>query len=215
MTAFEPLDLKKTIANENNGRMRIRLIAMSHINDGLSRTQTAKYLKVSRRSVNKWRISFLSHGIDGLKEKPRSGRPSKLSDAQVEQLKKHVEAESIKPEGGRLMGKDLIDYIKTEFSIDFKLSNIYRLLHQYGFSWITSRSKHPKQSDVIQEKFKKDFWDIVKKHIPGGVLLKDIDVWFQDEARFGQQNTTTRLWAERGTRPRAVQQQQFESAYLL
>lgn len=23
-----------------------------------------------------------------------------------------------------------------------------------------------------------------------------IDIWFQDEARFGQQNTTTRLWAE-------------------
>lgn len=41
-----------------------------------------------------------------------------------------------------------------------------------------------------------------------------MDFWFQDEARFGQQNTTTRLWAERGTRPRAVKQQQFEYAYL-
>ncbi|WP_431313088.1 IS630 family transposase [Vibrio hyugaensis] len=44
--------------------------------------------------------------------------------------------------------------------------------------------------------------------------LEAVDVWFQDEARFGQQNTTTRLWAERGTRPRAVKQQQFEYAYL-
>ncbi|MBD1565033.1 IS630 family transposase [Vibrio sp. S12_S33] len=33
-------------------------------------------------------------------------------------------------------------------------------------------------------------------------------------ARFGQRNTTTRIWAEKGTRPRAVQQQQFEYAYL-
>jgi len=39
-------------------------------------------------------------------------------------------------------------------------------------------------------------------------------VWFQDEARFGQQNTTTRLWAEKGTRPVAVKQQQFEYSYL-
>ena len=39
-------------------------------------------------------------------------------------------------------------------------------------------------------------------------------VWFQDEARFGQRNTTTRVWAEKGTRPRAIQQQQFEYAYL-
>ena len=41
-----------------------------------------------------------------------------------------------------------------------------------------------------------------------------MDVWFQDEARFGQQNTTTRLWARTGTRPRAIKQQQFEYAYL-
>jgi len=41
-----------------------------------------------------------------------------------------------------------------------------------------------------------------------------VEVWFQDEARFGQQNTTTRLWAPRGTRPRAVRQQQFDYAYL-
>ena len=51
-------------------------------------------------------------------------------------------------------------------------------------------------------------------HTPFHVQAKDIDVWFQDEARFGQQNNTTRLWALKGSRPRAVKQQQFEYAYL-
>lgn len=51
--------------------------------------------------------------------------------------------------------------------------------------------------------------------IPWNVSFKNVDVWFQDEARFGQQNTTTGLWAEKGTRPIAVRQQQFEYAYLL
>ena len=41
-----------------------------------------------------------------------------------------------------------------------------------------------------------------------------VDIWLQDEARFGQQNTTTHLWARTGSRPRAVKQQQFEYAYL-
>lgn len=50
--------------------------------------------------------------------------------------------------------------------------------------------------------------------IPDHVSLKDVQIWFQDEARFGQRNTTTRIWAEKGTRPRVVQQQQFEYAYL-
>lgn len=44
--------------------------------------------------------------------------------------------------------------------------------------------------------------------------LENVDVWFQDEARIGQQNTTTRLWAKTGSRPRAVKQQQFEYAHL-
>ncbi|MBO2550785.1 IS630 family transposase [Shewanella algae] len=39
-------------------------------------------------------------------------------------------------------------------------------------------------------------------------------MWFQDEARFGQQNQTTRLWAKRGSRPRVVEQQQFDYGYL-
>jgi hypothetical protein len=36
--------------------------------------------------------------------------------------------------------------------------------------------------------------------IPGHNVLNKVDVWFQDEARYGQQSTT-RLWAETGTRP--------------
>ena len=39
-------------------------------------------------------------------------------------------------------------------------------------------------------------------------------MWFQDEARFGQQNQTTKIWAAKGTRPRVVKQQQFEYGYL-
>ena len=51
-------------------------------------------------------------------------------------------------------------------------------------------------------------------NIPRHMPLERVDVWFQDEAHFGQQNTTTRLWASKGSRPRAVKQQQFEYAYV-
>jgi len=46
------------------------------------------------------------------------------------------------------------------------------------------------------------------------VELRDVDIWFQDEARIGQQGTLTRTWALKGTRPRLTRQQQFEYAYL-
>jgi transposase len=41
-----------------------------------------------------------------------------------------------------------------------------------------------------------------------------IAVWFQDEARIGQQGTLTRVWAERGSRPRAVRQTEYKWGYI-
>lgn len=50
--------------------------------------------------------------------------------------------------------------------------------------------------------------------ISANASFKDVDVWWQDEARVGQQGTITRLWSPKGTRPRAIRQQQFEYAYI-
>jgi hypothetical protein len=41
-----------------------------------------------------------------------------------------------------------------------------------------------------------------------------IEVWFQDEARVGQKGTLTRRWAARRSRPRAIRDHRFKSAYL-
>jgi len=41
-----------------------------------------------------------------------------------------------------------------------------------------------------------------------------VEVWFQDEARIGQQGTLTRVWGERGGCPRAVRQTEYQWGYL-
>ena len=41
-----------------------------------------------------------------------------------------------------------------------------------------------------------------------------IELWFQDEARLGQKNGQTRIWARKGTRPRLPADQRYKSAYL-
>lgn len=41
-----------------------------------------------------------------------------------------------------------------------------------------------------------------------------LEVWFQDEARFGQQGCNSRVWAARGSRPRAPRQTEYEWLYL-
>jgi len=43
---------------------------------------------------------------------------------------------------------------------------------------------------------------------------KPLEIWFQDEARVGQQGTLTRIWAERGTRPRAPRDTRYTWSYI-
>jgi transposase len=41
-----------------------------------------------------------------------------------------------------------------------------------------------------------------------------VEVWFQDEARIGQQGTLTTVWAETGTRPTRVRQTEYQWVHL-
>jgi transposase len=50
--------------------------------------------------------------------------------------------------------------------------------------------------------------------LPETARGRPIEVWWQDEARVGQQGTMTRLWAERGSRPSAPRDQRYDWAYL-
>jgi len=155
---------KSLIAKETNGRMRIRLIALSHIQAGANRAETAKYLKVSRRIVNDSVAKFYAKGLEGLVEKRRSGRPAVLNSDQLLQFKKYVIDNSIKNSGGRLKATDMAEYFNKEFGIKYSIQNIYLILHKLNFLWITSRSRHPKQSQEIQDDFKKT---------PNGIDPKD------------------------------------------
>jgi hypothetical protein len=50
--------------------------------------------------------------------------------------------------------------------------------------------------------------------LPDTVKDQPLAIWFQDEARVGQQGTLTRIWAKRGTRPRAPRDRRYASAHL-
>jgi len=54
----------------------------------------------------------------------------------------------------------------------------------------------------------------VTKALPETARGKPLEVWFQDEARVGQQGTLSRVWAERGSRPLAPRDQRYSWAYL-
>ncbi len=54
----------------------------------------------------------------------------------------------------------------------------------------------------------------MKAALPPSAAGKPIEIWFQDEARVGQQGTLTRIWAKRGSRPRTPRDRRYTWAYL-
>jgi transposase len=148
------LDLKRLAKTAKNSRTRIRYIAVTHFVEGKSRADIARYLKVARGSVNTWVMNYLNHGMEGLQDATHYGRPPRISLQQQTLLIKFVEEASRSDSGGRLQAKDVQLFIIEKFNINYKLRNIYRLLHHLGFSWITSRSRHPKQNEEAQRLFK-------------------------------------------------------------
>lgn len=50
--------------------------------------------------------------------------------------------------------------------------------------------------------------------IPERARGKPLEIWWQDEARVGQQGTLSYVWADKGSRPRAPRDQRHCSAYL-
>jgi len=52
----------------------------------MSVTEISERLKISRPTVYKWQQRYKQEGVDGLHDQPRSGRPTKLTEAQVKRI---------------------------------------------------------------------------------------------------------------------------------
>ena len=146
-------DLLKLSRAEKNARKRMRLLALSQFLECKNRTQVANQLNISRTSVNKWVTQYLEAGLDGLEARKAKGRTPFLTVKQQKQLGHFIETQSQNEQGGRLTGEKILNYIKTEFGVNYHHNAIYKLLKQLGFSWITSRSRHPKQQQSVQDAY--------------------------------------------------------------
>ena len=57
----------------------IRAKAILLAAQGLANTEISVRLACSRQAVSQWRIRFCQEGVQGLEERPRSGRPRRFS----------------------------------------------------------------------------------------------------------------------------------------
>src|SRR3954469_10564082 len=94
-----------TVSAGHCERARI-VLAMA---DGAGTSATARMLGVSRPTVIKWRDRFAAHGLAGLDDQPRSGRPKRIDDAQIiaATLEPPPAALAVTHWSSRLLGKQL------------------------------------------------------------------------------------------------------------
>ena len=138
-----------------NKRMYQRLVILAHLKEGMPKSQISELLFVSTDQVYYWLERFDKEGIEGLRDRVRSGRPRVLDSSHHEELKQKIEASQTALSGGRLRGEDIIQLIKGEWDVEYSLSGIYALMKDVDMSWISGRSKHPKQDEGAQQTFKK------------------------------------------------------------
>jgi transposase len=152
---FFDYDFKSLSQTEPHPRTRIRLLALSHIQNGKKYAEVANYLQVNLTTVKMWISRFKKEGIEGLSEKQRSGRKSKAVGLSKEIRKAIIKLQNNRA-GGRVTLKDIQAMLAKDFNIYYKnLNGVYYLLKRLNFSWISSRSKHPKQDLKAQSLYKK------------------------------------------------------------
>ncbi len=154
-TNFETYNFVAMARKEKNPKNRLRLLAMGHIKEGKTLLQISEALKVHWKTIQSWLYKFRSFGINGLYVKTTRCKPNKLSKQAEDWVADFITMLSTGDTGGYITGKQLQVIVQNEFSIKCCLRTIYNVLHRLNFSWISSRSKHPKSDAEIQEVYKK------------------------------------------------------------
>lgn len=109
---------------------------------------------------------------------------------------------------------DLRQVIAKRWGVELHERTGGKLLHRLGFARLSVRPKHPETNPSAQAEREKGFSRNVQAALPESAQGKPIEVWLADEARVGQQGTLTRIWARRGTRPRAPRDCRYAWATL-
>jgi transposase len=209
-------ELREAAARSKNARVTRRLLAMAMVLDGHSRQAAAEACAMDRQTLRDWVLRYNDCGLAGLLDHAHSGRRRWLTAEQEAEVDGWVETGPDLTKDGvvRWRRVDLRDRIKQHFGVVFHVRSVGKLLRRLNFRRMSVRPQHPESDAAEQEAFKKNFADLVRAAIPGSAAGKPIEFWWQDEARVGQQGTLTRIWARRGSRPRALRDHRFTSAYL-
>ncbi|MER5175943.1 MAG: helix-turn-helix domain-containing protein [Candidatus Nitrosocosmicus sp.] len=132
-TSFE-----KIYRNEHDTKTKERmLLVLNVVYNNTSPAQAARGLNRSRAWASEWLKRYGEEGIQGLKNRSKSGRPPEISEEIIYQIKKEL---SNSKQGWTT--KQAEDLIIQKSGIKYHYTHIYRILRKWGFKQKVPRKVH-------------------------------------------------------------------------
>jgi len=150
--------LNNAYRKETDADVKERILLIRRVRiDGLEASKVAeRELDKSRWWAYKWLNRFDKHGLDGLKDQPRSGRPPLISEKKILKIKQELSENQSGWEA-----KQVMDIIHKKTGVRYHEVHIYRLLHKWGFS---PKAPQKRFVNTASEEEKKGFKKGHRKH---------------------------------------------------
>ena len=133
-----------------------RLLALANALDGMSFTTAAIAAGCERQALCDAAKRYNAEGLDGLDDRPRSGRRRRLN-AEQEQTFGAIVLGGPDPEKDGISAytlDDLVLIIRDRFGVAYGPTGVSAVLHRLGFSRQKARPHHPKKDEAAQTAFK-------------------------------------------------------------
>lgn len=146
--------LDEIIKNEKNAKVKDRLRAIKWKFQKVSNAEIARRLNCTDQSITKWVKKWNKQSYEGLLDKPKSGRPTILT--QEEQIEI---VEELKNKNGntRTTCDILIEQIEERFNKKITREPIRQMLHKNKISWKKPDKKDYRRNEEKRNAFMKIF----------------------------------------------------------
>jgi transposase len=140
-------------------RERLRLDAVTRFEAGGRNQVIAGALRVSERSVERWRRPWREGGAAGVASKGSPGRP-RLCDAQVARLERELERRPLAHGWAdqRWTLARVKKLISRLFRVSYTVEGTWHLLRRHGWSWQQPARRGIERDDDAVEPWKKEVW---------------------------------------------------------
>ena len=152
-----PEALRRHARHEPNRRAALRMLAIANALEGMSRAEAARLAGMERQALRDAVVRYNAEGLAGLRDRPKPGRPERLSEAEQAALAAHV-FRGPDPERDGVSAwtrADLCHWLEARFGKTFHPSSLSRVLKRLEMSHQKTRPIHPQVDGAAQERFRK------------------------------------------------------------